>query len=337
MASLNKLLTQRQLRPLENNQEEGKLHSYTNGNIYTYAQCYFCWNAPGNGTAIIEIWGAGGSSAWMCCCGGATPGNSGSYAKKTIEVCAGSYVCGWPGHSCNNPALNFRGCSESTCICWTGANNTCGCMCAQGGFGGNTLCINTGSIYCCFIAAGYCGSQGCFTGPGCGIICNTSSSVAIGNAFGGDINCPSIVGCTTFMLGCNPCCEYCFALHHVPVPPGIISTDGAIITFQRDWNGSCGGCYANVQGIGYHQFINALNVASRNPATGFPPAACWGAYTGVCNGYDMSGCIQYFPPGVGAIPDNTSVVNYRGVGYRGGMGHIKITYLDYVDRERISV
>ena len=331
MASVNAFLTRRQLTPCEDNMEQGNVAVYTEGTIRTHAISNFCWRAPATGTAIVEIWGAGGSSGRTCCCGGGIPGNSGAYVQKTICVCSGSYVCGIAGFACANTSnLQTRGCSESTCVCWIGANGTCGCLCAEGGHGGYSNCINTGSIYCCFLVTGFCGSQGCFTGTGCGIICNRTSSMAAaagGKAYGGDINVESKIGCTTFMLGCQPCCEGCYNLIHVPVPAGIMTTDGAILTFQRDWQGDCGGQYSNVSGIGYHQLMNAISVASRTPSGAFPPTHCW-AYTGACGGYESQGCHPFLPIGMGAPPPYSSPINYTDFGWRGGAGSIRVKYLD---------
>ena len=36
---------------------------------------------PHGGEATIEMWGAGGSGARMCCCGGGIPGNAAGYSK----------------------------------------------------------------------------------------------------------------------------------------------------------------------------------------------------------------------------------------------------------------
>ena len=50
-----------------------------------------------NGTAIIEVWGAGGSGARMCCCGDGLTGNAGAYVKKTITVETGDTMTGCTG------------------------------------------------------------------------------------------------------------------------------------------------------------------------------------------------------------------------------------------------
>ena len=41
----------------------------------------FAGELHGGGEATIEMWGAGGSGARMCCCGGGIPGNAAGYPK----------------------------------------------------------------------------------------------------------------------------------------------------------------------------------------------------------------------------------------------------------------
>ena len=89
----------------EQNLERGEIYSYYPGNHYTNFRCHVCWVPPRAGCARIEIWGAGGSGAEMCCCGGGTPGNPGAYSMKCIrieqaDIDAGtSFVCGVVGFS----------------------------------------------------------------------------------------------------------------------------------------------------------------------------------------------------------------------------------------------
>ena len=56
-----------------------------------------------------------------------------------------------------------------TQICWFGNNGQDGCMCAEGGKGGYSEPTGT-SLYCCFVAGGYCGTR--VGSDGCGVICN---------------------------------------------------------------------------------------------------------------------------------------------------------------------
>ena len=87
----------------ETNLEKGRIYQYypvtSRG---TNFRCHVCFIAPSAGTAEIEVWGAGGSGAKMCCCGGGIPGNPGAYSKKTITMIEGCYICAIIGQSCGN-------------------------------------------------------------------------------------------------------------------------------------------------------------------------------------------------------------------------------------------
>ena len=98
----------------EENLEQGRIWAYTHGNVRTKMCGEVCWIAPANGIATVEIWGAGGSGAKMCCCGGGIPGNPGASSKRTICVATGCLITGAIGFSCGNSNdLCFRGCSVS--------------------------------------------------------------------------------------------------------------------------------------------------------------------------------------------------------------------------------
>ena len=60
------------------------------------------------GTAHIEIWGAGGSGARMCCCGDGLLGNAGGYAYKKITVEADDTLTGCTGMPVTHTALSFK-------------------------------------------------------------------------------------------------------------------------------------------------------------------------------------------------------------------------------------
>ena len=70
MASLKSLLGSKNFTSDELNLEQGKIWVYDNASMYGRLCNGFCWIAPGSGTAQIDSWGAGGSGARMCCCGG---------------------------------------------------------------------------------------------------------------------------------------------------------------------------------------------------------------------------------------------------------------------------
>ena len=171
MASLKGLLTVRNpAEMVEDNLETGYIYSWTPGTNWTNFCNGVCWTAKANGTAIIEIWGAGGSGARMCCCGDGLPGNAGAYVKKTITVETGDTLTGSTGMACQAHPLCHSGCSDPTGVCWVTANNGNGCLCARGGYGGKTMCTTGPSLYCCFRAQGFCTVR--CNNDNCGMVCN---------------------------------------------------------------------------------------------------------------------------------------------------------------------
>lgn len=300
----------------ESNLERGRVWSYTPGN--DFSNYGICWTAPADGTAIVEIWGAGGSGARMCCCGGGVPGNAGAYSRRTVKVRAGCFFTGSVGFSCGNgDALCFRGCSDSTGLCWRGLEGT-GCMCAQGGRGGLSFCSTGTSMFCCFGGNGFCR-----TGPfndNCGIVCNFFPGIWIANAFGGNINRCGHFSCTAF-FGCQgPCiCSY---IQHVAVPAGQHSRCGGVVSFATENNND----FSNWSGQGAHQHQAALNGLSRAPNAGIPWAYPWG-FGGGCGCYDNEGCSPHVPPGhPGTAPFPCGDV--RDNGRRGGHGLIRIKFIE---------
>ena len=231
MATLKELLTSKDqgLYDDEENLERGEVYSFTPGTDYNNFCQGLCWCAPANGTAVIEIWGAGGSGAEMCCCGFGLPGNPGAYAKKTIQMNEGCYICGFVGKACGNATdLCFRGCSQATCLCWRGNGGQAGCMCAQGGRGGTSICSTTPSGYCCFRANGFCVTR--TTGDNCGIACNYRDSDWHACGYGGDINCCGQVGCSHF-FGCYPMCP-CQFYYSIPLPANMfVCGRGSHVTY----------------------------------------------------------------------------------------------------------
>lgn len=316
MTTLSALLGER-LNSLTNetNLEQGEIYVFHPGTEYASFRCNFCWRAPSNGVAVIEAWGSSGSGARMCCCGLGVPGNPGGYSKRTVCVCNGSYVCGIVGLSCGNASdINFRGCGQSTCITICRCNG-CNCLCAQGGWGGRSICHTSGSIACCLLANfGMCGTN--LGGAGCFIVCNNP---CMGAAFGGDINCCGGWSCTS-LYHCQACC-HCSHQDHVAISPGIFATNGVVLTIQRETSSAS----ANTVGDGLYQLLGALNAAGRSPVIGGHQAACWNGSVG-CGCYEMWGCVPMLPygvPGPSAYPCN----NVRDHGYRGGHGAVRIKFI----------
>ena len=304
----------------EENLETGRIWMYTETNVRTKLHTGFCWKAPATGTAVIEVWGAGGSGARMCCCGFGLPGNNGAYSKKTITVQSGCYVCGNIGYSCGNQQdLCFRGCSEPTQVCWFG-NGTNGCICAQGGRGGTSICSTTPSGYCCYTANGFCTTK--TLNENCGVVCNFGTTTgAAGNAlaYGGDINRDGCFNCVSF-FGCYPSCV-CFYHYHMRIPPGFISDKGAVVSYTLDNDNGA----HNWSGNGLGGFVSAVNAATRNPVKGSFYTACW---TGnrTCGCYDGYGCIPFMPIGVGGLPP-MPCGDVRDGAYRGGHGAVRIKFI----------
>jgi len=312
----------------ETNLEKGRIYQYYPGTSRgTNFRCHVCFVAPSDGTATIEIWGAAGSGAEMCCCGGGIPGNPGGYARKTITMASGCFICGVVGVSCGNgDDLCFRGCSEPTQVCWFGNGGGDGCICAQGGIGGRSWCSTGSSIYCCAIASGFCYTQGGSTY--CGIICNFMDSASCPQfcayAYGGDVNCYGGFSCHYFR-GCQPNCN-CRQVPIIKFPPGMISTLGGEVHYTMDsdsgrsqWSGMGGWMNAS----------HGFNLATRNPTTGGPYTACWEGNRS-CGCYEQQGCNTFFPagiPGQGPTPCD----GVRDHAHRGGYGLIRIKFVSPTD------
>jgi hypothetical protein len=306
----------------EENLEKGTIYLYAEGNVYTKFNTGFCWRSPGTGTAVIEMWGAGGSSAQMCCCGFGLAGNAGAYSKRTIQVCSGSFICGCIGQSCGgSSSLCFRGCSEPTMLCWCVGSGCTGCMCAQGGQGGYSYC-NTGSgaPFYCYCIQGFCASMQ-NANVCCGIICLYGSATGsyVACAYGGDVNCCGQFNCTFYGSCCanNPCQNY----HTVYIPPGIISTGGTRVVFQTETDTG----YGTLNGQALNPFLMGLNAASKQPFQGQAFTHCYGAVNRTCGCYEFNGCAPWVPIGVGGLPVQPCD-GVRDHGWRGGTGAVRIKF-----------
>ena len=291
-----------------------------------------CYNFPGAGTAVIEVWGAAGSSGKMCCCGAGIPGNPPAYARRTVTVDGATWIRGFVGGSCSNDNLCFKGCSQASCITVCSpngtlsgptGNSTCFCICSQGGAGGMTFCNGSSQPFCCFRANGFC-----FTdyGSSCGMVCN----VRFWNprcAYGGDVNCnsgdPSDVThnhSKSEFYRCYPC--RCTQNDYLGVPPGIIAEEGAQLTYARE-------CYsANTGGTGDGpgQIKLAIAGAGRlSSKIGTTNMQCWNNNR-TCGCYESNHCRAHIPP---AIPGQgaSTASSVRDYGTRGGGGIIRIKFI----------
>ena len=305
--------------------EQGRIWVYTPSTRDASLFCNFCWTSPSAGRAVIEVWGAGGSTGRQCCCsGGSLPGNAGAYSKKTIFVEKGSFICGIVGLSCGNAnARDYRGCSQSSCVCWVGRSCD-GCICAEGGQGGCSRCSTGTSPYCCLVQRGFCHTL--FTN-GCGIVCNwvpldqSERNSFRGRAFGGDINCCGGISCSTYMH-CNPN-NYCCAQYHIAIPPGVFAEDGVVVTFQGELDTPHGRC----SGGGTHSALHGLAVAGKNPVRGgLYVSGCWSGGVRLCGCYEDMGCLPFFPYGMGGMPVQPRA-SVRDQPTRGGHGAVRIKFI----------
>lgn len=320
MPALTSLLRTRavDVAATETNLEPGRIFSFAPGveNASGAGTKTFCWRSPGTGCVEIEIWGASGSGARVCCCGGGVPGNPGAYALKRIGVTAASFVCGNIGLACNNVGTQFyKGVSEPTCVCWS-SGVTVGSMCANGGNGGCGTQLDSQSIYCCLIQGGVAGSNFPGGSAGCGIMCN---NCLIATAVGGDINCSGGISCASF-YHCNPCC-LCSWYVHLATAPNLFATNGGIISFPLEMDSD----YAHPPGQSLINTISAVNSLSRSPKTGQHWTDCYTARRG-CSCYDDIQAVSMMPPGIPA-PSATPCPGVRDPGMKGGPGFVRIRYI----------
>lgn len=325
------------------NIEKGEIYYYTPGNSFTGFWCNlkdcngsFCWRAPGCGKAVIEIWGASGSSSRSCCCGAGLPGNPGAYARKIVEFTCDGFVDGCVGMSCGQgDACLCRGVSLPTrvTICHGGGDlrgdtSYCNCLCAQGGYAGPTYCINASSNpFCCLVSICYPGTNYDGMGVGCGIVCNIrgpSGANCTAKAYGTGERLTlkdGGISCTTF-TACRPNC-WCCEMYHVMTSPGIISEDGVMMTFMH-------GGSSTISNGGMDQATgwipNMLTLASKIPTQGNLAMLGFCNCTYFCACYENDGCFPLVPVGVPAAPANPCA-NVRTAGRRGGHGAVRIKWL----------
>lgn len=322
MAQLSSLLGKRNelINVQEQNLEQGRIYLYQGSQEYASYRCGWCWKPPANGVAVIEVWGASGSGGMMCCCGIGLPGNPGAYSRKCICVNTSNYVCGSIGYSCGNAsALCFRGCSDATGVCWF-STTTNGCICAEGGRGGDNRCVSSASHspFTCFVNLGYCNTP--IGSAGCGIICNRASGNWEPNAYGGDVNCPGGFSCL-FVGSCNPF-DICCHKFYLATSPWKFTTEGSVATIGM----SCGGCNSQFAGGQYiGSLYSALSALSKSPTAGHPWFTTWNS-SSPCGCYEAYGCIAYVPTGVPGL-SGMPCSNVRDHGLRGGYGAVRIKFI----------
>lgn len=276
----------------------------------------FCWSSPSSGTAIIEIWGASGTSANSCCCGISLPGNSGAYAKKTVEVTASSFVCGTVGSSVVTGSVPSTTNSAGTCMFIGNTSTGDTCLCAQGGLGGRSICETAASpVFNCFVTAfGVCNTS---TGVGCGIVCNYTGVSDNVSAFGGDINCNGAISCLKLQsCGLSASSAHSFK---IGIPAGILTktTQSIEIPFTNT-NGAENG--SGTKGlVSYVASIGQWSTAAT------PIQFCWAS-----EAYDTTlttfSCQGSFPAGIPS-PSTFACGGLIDYAFRGGPGMIKIKFI----------
>lgn len=318
MARLDDLLADRE-RTIQRgfeNRRKGRVYFYQHQNLNGASNsCAFCWIAPGNGVAVVELWGASGSGQAGCCCSGPTglPGNPGAYSRKTVTVSSGSNICGLLG--CNALGSCFCLCCFQSqcsvaCFCNTSENTT---MFTAGGLSGYSTCMTGNNAFCCIVFR----SARCNTpaGTGCGIICNVNSTLTAACACGGDVNISGGVSCMEFLGCCNSsiCANILITL---AIAPGIYSSSGnTCVQFRYGLLGQ------NTYAFSGHRIMDHVMAGLRGRA---PQQFNCATSSNDCACYDITGCQE---AGVG-IPGTSGWVcaNTRAAGRRGGMGGVKITF-----------
>ena len=142
------------------------------------------WTVPAGITrARFQLWGAGGGSGSMNCCGGSPFGSTGAYASVIIPVTAASTytICSGCAYCCFPQYKTSQG-RVPGCPSWVTGTGLCN-FCADGGQGrlgnmmaalgavntqrlSNPLCDSSGACFCCR-GSHYCFDNSCAT---CGVI-----------------------------------------------------------------------------------------------------------------------------------------------------------------------
>jgi len=277
--------------------------------------CQFCWNSPGTGCAVVEIWGSSGGGGRMCCCSQVgVPSNSAAYSKKLVRVCGTSFICGWAGCATQAGSLCYsgRGNCSVACIFNSGDN---GCVRSEGGFGGFTNCTTSTPQWCCLTLCAFCNTN---TGLGCGIVCNIGGPNAVvqAAASAGDLNIAGGISCV-MMCCCLNCACSSAPYETLAISAGIFSaTAPTCIAYSRNFFPTANNQASNGWG--------ELNVALSS-LNGIVPISwrCWQNFL-PCGCYEYMGCVYNAPgvPGSNAWP----CADVRSTGMRGGHGAVRITF-----------
>jgi len=234
------------------------------------------------------------TSAWMCYYYNGFCGTNRDFA---------SIACTYLGPNAASCAAARKGCEDWYC---------------------NIYCQEA-KCYTCLVGSNpsACGATGCtytYNGCGyCGIICNVCTGSWQAKAYGGDVNCAGIPGCLSFD-NCVPNC-YCYYKYHAPLPAGLYSTDGSLVTANM---GEADEQQSGVSGQSGFSYFAVLGGLSKSPRQGANNPYCWAGSRG-CGCYEWSGCAQIMPIGAGA-PATAICGDMCDHGLRGGMGAIRIKF-----------
>lgn len=324
MANLSTLLTARVGSAFRGIEElrGGQIFYFTgignNQQICSNYFCNYCWKSPGTGTAVIELWGAAGSSGFMCCCGtGGLPGNAPAYSRKSVSVNSSAYVCGWIGCSIMpTNALCWVGQSGCSVACLYNISTSNCLMRSQGGGGGFIYCTST-APYCCFAANSYCNT---LCSACCGIICNIGgpNGVTTACACGGDVNINGAISCVEFLTGhCNYYPDATLYTHAIAA--GIFSTQQSCLRYTGSTNELSPGGFTSSNAWPLMQQLAGMSGSMG--AGNF--VKCWSSYND-CACYESQSCSPLNP----GVPGTAGFVcgGLRTYPLRGGNGAIRITF-----------
>lgn len=276
----------------------------------------YCWTAPASGMAEIEIWGAGGNGAGICCCGMGVPGNPGAYAKKIVQLEAGSFICGL---AANAPPQNV------TCVSPVGGVTTADVcispseiinMSAESGDSAKVACdAAVGSMYTCLRT--FYGLTGTEEGTGCGWVCNWNGTTPLPQAIGGDINCAG--GVSKIFIG--DCSSFATTTHcnYTAIPPGLVNKTGLHLK-SIFATGTC------VSESSEHGYVAALMSLGQAPGPSHTMLGYCYASDRWCTCYKHIGCVPYLPPTIPAVAP-LLCGGMIGTGMRGGGGKVRIRFI----------
>lgn len=325
------------------------------------------WNNCVVAELDVEVWAPGGrGNGCQCCCGGGYPGNPGSYIRYKMDMTKWGYIWATGMHSCINGAsstycgqnscYNYSSCVRNCPGCIPGlCTYSCFCICAEGGKSGHAMCINGGSLLCCYIASGWGSAETnvhwnpqCTAGDGCGWLKNwcggdrcgcvmISTNAVANNSIAPDDKywvkprseydflrnicwMPSgEFNASRIWLGnCNPQCYQCMR-PRMWTPPRRYAQEGAWFDMNMNYV-SDHYSYDGDHGLNLRMAENGASTQSSR--SGFE-TMCW--YIWKCACYEETGCNTHSGIGVGGTV-NFACSGVRNHGNNGGMGATRISY-----------